>query len=127
MILTGSSASAGVAFNYLANAHMVQRLEGMKPIYDGFMPTSANQTIPAIDVATILVPTHVKHFRATEQCRRTATCPAASFGSSNLPAWRTSIQRRCCLLSGSVQNADQQIPHGGVHVCRSGLPVQMGR
>src|SRR5262245_25779554 len=27
MILTGSSASAGVAFNFLANAHMVQRLE----------------------------------------------------------------------------------------------------
>src|SRR5438093_12899430 len=45
MILTGSSASAGVAFNYLANATMVQRLDGMKPIYDAFMPTSANQTI----------------------------------------------------------------------------------
>jgi hypothetical protein len=63
MILTGSSASAGVAFNYLANAQMVQRLEGMKPIYDGFMPTSANQTIPAIDVPTILVPTQRETFQ----------------------------------------------------------------
>jgi hypothetical protein len=63
MILTGSSASAGVAFNFLANAHMVQRLEGMKPIYDGFMPTSANQTIPPIDVPTILVPTQRETFQ----------------------------------------------------------------
>jgi hypothetical protein len=39
MILSGSSASAGVVVNYLP-AHMVQRLADMKPIYDGFMPTS---------------------------------------------------------------------------------------
>jgi hypothetical protein len=57
MILAGSSASAGVATNYLTNAHMAQRLAGMKPIYDGFMPTSANGQIPPIDVPTILVPT----------------------------------------------------------------------
>jgi hypothetical protein len=57
MILAGSSASAAVAQNYLANAHMAQRLADMKPIYDGFMPTSANGQIPAIDVPTILVPT----------------------------------------------------------------------
>jgi len=57
MILAGSSASAGVAQNYLTNAHMAQRLAGMKPIYDGFMPTSANGQIPALDVPTILVPT----------------------------------------------------------------------
>ena len=57
MILAGSSASAAVAQNYLTNAHMAQRLAGMKPIYDGFMPTSANGQIPAIDVPTILVPT----------------------------------------------------------------------
>jgi hypothetical protein len=63
MILTGSSASAGVAFNYLANAHMIQRLDGMKPIFDGFMPTSANQTIPPIDVPTILVPTQRETFQ----------------------------------------------------------------
>ncbi|HEX4274933.1 MAG TPA: alpha/beta hydrolase domain-containing protein [Bryobacteraceae bacterium] len=57
MILAGSSASAGVAQNYLTNAHMAQRLAGMKPIYDGFMPTSANGQIPILDVPTILVPT----------------------------------------------------------------------
>ena len=57
MILAGSSASAAVAQNYLANAHMAQRLADMKPIYDGFMPTSANGPIPTIDVPTILVPT----------------------------------------------------------------------
>src|SRR5580698_7034127 len=62
MIMAGSSASAAVAQNYLSNAHMAQRLAAvnqgdMKPIYDGFMPTSANGPIPAIDVPTILVPT----------------------------------------------------------------------
>jgi hypothetical protein len=62
MILAGSSASAAVAQNYLSNAHMALRLPAvnqgdMKPIYDGFMPTSANGQIPPIDVPTILVPT----------------------------------------------------------------------
>jgi Alpha/beta hydrolase domain len=57
MILTGSSASAGVATQYLTNAHMAMRLADMKPIYDGFMPTSANGQIPVLDVPTILVPT----------------------------------------------------------------------
>jgi hypothetical protein len=57
MILAGSSASAGVAQAYLTSAHMAQRLADMKPIYDGFMPTSANGKIPALDVPTILVPT----------------------------------------------------------------------
>jgi hypothetical protein len=57
MILAGSSASAGVATNYLSNAHMAQRLAGMKPIYDGFMPTSANGQMPMLDVPIILVPT----------------------------------------------------------------------
>src|SRR5580693_4162731 len=57
MILAGSSASAGVAQNYLTNAHMTQRLADMRPIYDGFMPTSANGQIPVLDVPTILVPT----------------------------------------------------------------------
>lgn len=57
MILAGSSASAAVAQNYLSNAHMALRLADMKPIYDGFMPTSANGQVPPIDVPTILVPT----------------------------------------------------------------------
>jgi hypothetical protein len=68
MILTGSSASAGVAQQYLTNAHMAMRLSDMKPIYDGFMPTSANGQIPVLDVPTLLVPT----MRETFQGRGTA-------------------------------------------------------
>ncbi|HLH31890.1 MAG TPA: alpha/beta hydrolase domain-containing protein [Terriglobia bacterium] len=67
MILTGSSASAGVATQYLTNAHMAMRMADMKPIYDGFMPTSANGQIPVLDVPTILVPT----MRETYQGRGT--------------------------------------------------------
>jgi hypothetical protein len=65
MILAGSSASAAVAQNYLTNAHMAQRLAGFKPVYDGFMPTSANGQIPALDVPTILVPTMRETFAGT--------------------------------------------------------------
>src|SRR4030095_15030804 len=57
MVLTGSSASAGVATQYLTNAHMAMRLADMKPIYDGFMPTSSNGQMPVLDVPAILVPT----------------------------------------------------------------------
>ena len=56
MILAGTSASAGVLVNYLP-AHMVLRLGEMKPIYDGFLPTSNGATIRAIDVPMIQVPT----------------------------------------------------------------------
>src|SRR4029077_5499602 len=56
MILTGSSASAGVVVNYLP-AHMVQRLADMKPIYDGFMPTSNGANLRMVDVPMIQVPT----------------------------------------------------------------------
>jgi len=77
MILTGSSASAGVAFNYLSNAHMVQRLEGLKPIYDGFMPTSANQQIPPIDVPTILVPTQREVFQGNGTMQKDNDMPGS--------------------------------------------------
>jgi len=63
IVLTGSSASAGVATQYLTNAHMAMRLADMKPIYDGFMPTSANGQMPALDVPTILVPTMRETFQ----------------------------------------------------------------
>lgn len=63
MILTGSSASAGVATQYLTNAHMAMRLEGLKPIYDGFMPTSANGQMPDLDVPIVLVPTMRETFQ----------------------------------------------------------------
>jgi hypothetical protein len=56
MILTGSSASAGVMVNYLPT-HMVQRLSDMKPIFDGFMPTSNGASLRMIDVPMIQVPT----------------------------------------------------------------------
>jgi hypothetical protein len=56
MILTGSSASAGVVVNYLPT-HMVQRLSDMKPIYDGFMPTSNGGNLRNVDVPMIQVPT----------------------------------------------------------------------
>jgi len=56
MILTGSSASAAVVVNYLP-VSMVQRLSDMKPIYDGFMPTSNGATLRMVDVPMIHVPT----------------------------------------------------------------------
>ena len=56
MVLAGTSASAGVLINYLP-AHMVLRLPDLKPIYDGFMPTSNGATIQRIDVPMIQVPT----------------------------------------------------------------------
>jgi len=56
MVLAGSSASAGVVVNYLPT-HMVQRLADMKPIYDGFMPTSNGATLRFVDVPMIQVPT----------------------------------------------------------------------
>ena len=56
MVLAGSSASAGVLVNYLP-AHMVLRLADMKPIFDGFLPTSNGATIQRIDVPLIQVPT----------------------------------------------------------------------
>ena len=66
MVLAGTSASAGVLISYLP-AHTVLRLADMKPIYDGFLPTSTGATIPTrmavggterpIDVPIIQVPT----------------------------------------------------------------------
>jgi hypothetical protein len=56
MILAGTSASAGVLVNYLPG-HMVLRLPDMKPVYDGFLPTSNGATIREIDVPLVQVPT----------------------------------------------------------------------
>jgi hypothetical protein len=56
MILAGSSASAAVVVNYLP-AHMVHRLTDMKPIYDGFLPTSNGTNLRKVDVPMIQVPT----------------------------------------------------------------------
>jgi hypothetical protein len=55
-ILAGTSASAGVLIRYLP-AHLVLRLPDMSPIYDGFLPTSNDSEIQAIDVPMIQIPT----------------------------------------------------------------------
>jgi len=58
MILMGTSASATALTAYLP-AHMVYRADGMKPIFDGFLPTSigGNGPIMKVDVPLILMPT----------------------------------------------------------------------
>jgi len=56
MVLSGSSMSSGTLINYLP-AHMVYRTPDMQHIYDGFMPTSAGQTIMDVDVPLIQLPT----------------------------------------------------------------------
>jgi Alpha/beta hydrolase domain len=56
MVLSGSSMSSGTLINYLP-WHMVYRTPDMQHIYDGFMPTSAGQTIMEIDVPLIQLPT----------------------------------------------------------------------
>jgi hypothetical protein len=56
MVLSGSSMSSGTLINYLP-AHLVWRTPDMQHIYDGFMPTSAGQTIMDVDVPLIQLPT----------------------------------------------------------------------
>ena len=58
MTLMGTSASAAIVTGYLP-AHRVNRLADMKPIFDGFLPTSQGgaNPLPQIDVPMILIPT----------------------------------------------------------------------
>jgi hypothetical protein len=58
LILMGTSASAAALTAYLP-AHMTYRIDGMKPIFDGFLPTSmgGNGPIMKVDVPLILMPT----------------------------------------------------------------------
>lgn len=58
MILMGTSASAGILTGYLPT-HMVLRLPDMKPIFDGFLPTSqgGNTPVRQVDVPLISMPT----------------------------------------------------------------------
>jgi hypothetical protein len=69
MVLAGTSASAAVLINYLP-AHMVFRLPGMKPVYDGFLPTSTGATIRQIDVPMIQVPTMTEVMSGTATARQ---------------------------------------------------------
>ena len=58
MILMGTSASAATVTGYLP-AHMIYRGDEMKPIFDGFLPTSQGGKTPImkVDVPLILMPT----------------------------------------------------------------------
>jgi hypothetical protein len=57
MILMGTSASAAAITAYLPT-HMAYRTTDMKPIYDGFLPTSIGGTVPMmkVDVPLIMMP-----------------------------------------------------------------------
>jgi hypothetical protein len=74
MILAGTSASAGVLINYLP-AHVVYRLGDMKPIYDGFLPTSNGTNIRQIDVPMIQVPTTTEAMRGNVPTRQDGDAP----------------------------------------------------
>src|SRR5688572_87044 len=76
MVLAGSSASAGVVVNYMP-ANMMYRLADMKPIYDGFLPTSNNSNVPSVDVPTIQVPTMLEVFRGTGTTRVDSDMPGS--------------------------------------------------
>jgi hypothetical protein len=58
MVLGGTSASAAAVVAYLP-AHMVYRGDEMKPIFDGFLPTSigGNNTVMKVDVPVVQMPT----------------------------------------------------------------------
>jgi hypothetical protein len=77
MVLAGSSASAAVVVNYMP-AHATYRLaDSMKPIFDGFLPTSNASNIPSIDVPTIQVPTMLEVFRGNGPTRVDSDAPGS--------------------------------------------------
>jgi hypothetical protein len=84
MLLAGTSASAGVLINYLP-AHMVLRLPDMKPIYDGFLPTSTGATIRQIDVPMIQVPTMTEVMSGTATPRQDGDDPGDQFRVYEFP------------------------------------------
>jgi hypothetical protein len=84
MILAGTSASAGVLINYLP-AHMVLRLADMKPIYDGFLPTSNGANIRRIDVPMIQVPTTTEAMRGNVPTRQDGDAAGDQFRVYEFP------------------------------------------
>lgn len=78
MILAGTSASAAVVIGYLP-AHMVLRLADMKPIYDGFLPTSTGATVQRVDVPMIQVPTMTEVMTGTATPRQDGDTPGDQF------------------------------------------------
>lgn len=94
MILAGTSASAAVVINYLP-AHTVLRLADMRPIYDGFLPTSTGATIAAqvtaggaartIDVPIVQVPTMTEVASANVTARQDSDAPGNQFRVYEFP------------------------------------------
>ena len=84
MVLAGTSASAGVLVGYLP-AHMVLRLTDMKPIYDGFLPTSTGATIRQIDVPMIQVPTMTEVMNGTATARQDGDAAGDQFRVYEFP------------------------------------------
>ena len=78
IILAGSSASAAVVVNYLP-VHMVQRLPGLSPIYDGFLPTSNGVNLRMVDVPMIQVPTMREVFQGNGPTRLDGDAPGNQF------------------------------------------------
>jgi hypothetical protein len=76
MVLAGSSASAGVVVNYMPSNNAL-RLADMKPIFDGFLPTSNNGAIPSVDVPTIQVPTMREVFQGNGTTRTDSDMPGS--------------------------------------------------
>ena len=84
VVLAGTSASAGVLINYLP-AHMAFRLSDMKPIYDGFLPTSNGTNIRQVDVPMIQVPTTTEAMRGVVPTRQDGDSPGDQFRVYEFP------------------------------------------
>jgi hypothetical protein len=94
MVLAGTSASAAVVINYLP-AHTVLRLADMRPIYDGFLPTSTGATIAPqvtaggsprpIDVPIVQVPTMTEVASANVTARQDSDMPGSQFRVYEFP------------------------------------------
>jgi hypothetical protein len=78
MVLAGTSATAGILINYLP-AHMVYRTPEMQRIYDGFLPMSVGNTIRAIDVPLIQVPTMTEILSPNVTVRPDGDAPGDQF------------------------------------------------
>jgi hypothetical protein len=78
MVLAGTSASAGVLVSYLP-AHRAYRLPDMKPVFDGFMPTSNGAAIAQTDVPMIQVPTMTEVASGVVTARQDGDGPGDQF------------------------------------------------
>jgi hypothetical protein len=76
IVLAGSSASAAAVVAYMS-VHPTYRLQDLKPIYDGFFPTSNNSNIPSVDVPTIQVPTMREVFQGSGTIRQDSDMPGS--------------------------------------------------